>query len=395
MPFHDVIIIGAGAAGLMCAIEAGRRGRRVLVLDHAEAPGEKIRISGGGRCNFTNRSVTPDNFLSQNPRFCISALSRYTQHDFIALVERHGIAYHERAWGQLFCDDTAQQITDMMLTECRSAGVKVQVRTRVVNLTQKDANFRVNTGQEVLNCDSVVIATGGPAIPQIGATGWGYEIAKQFTIPVVQPEAALVPLKFDVSMLRRFQPLSGNTLNVLASCNGQQFEEALLFTHRGVSGPAILQISSYWHAGDVLSINLVPDQDSGALLAILKEKQETRPKLELQTALSHLLPKRLAQCLCEEGGYPGRLAELSNKKLQRIADAVQDWSFIPGGTEGFRKAEVTRGGVDTNALSSRSLESLAVPGLYFIGEVVDVTGHLGGFNFQWAWSSGYAAGQAV
>jgi predicted Rossmann fold flavoprotein len=392
MPTYDVIIIGAGAAGLMCAIEAGKRGRRVLVLDHAKAPGEKIRISGGGRCNFTNRSVTPDNFLSNNPRFCISALRRYTQHDFIALVEKHGITYHERAWGQLFCDHSAQQITNMLLTECRDAGVKIRLKTRVEHMTQREAGFQLDIGQAVLSCAAVVIATGGPAIPQIGATGWGYEVAKQFGMAVVQPEAALVPLKFRPDMLHRFQTLSGNALNVVASCNGQQFEEALLFTHRGVSGPAILQISSYWQTGDEVAVNLVPDQD---VLRILKEKKQRQPKQELRTALATIVPKRLAHCLCEGAEYDGRLAEAADKKLRHIAQRIHNWCFIPSGTEGFRKAEVTRGGVDTDGLSSRTFESKTVPGLYFIGEVVDVTGHLGGFNFQWAWSSGYAAGQSV
>ena len=392
MPSCDVIIIGAGAAGLMCAMEAGKRGRRVLVLDHAKAPDEKIRISGGGRCNFTNRSVTPDNFLSKNPRFCISALRRYTQHDFIALVEKHGIAYHERAWGQMFCDHSAQQITTMLLAECREAGVQVQVKTRVENITQHAGGFQLDIGQEALSCTAVVIATGGPSIPQIGATGWGYEIAKQFGMPVVQPEAALVPLKFNPDMLRRFQALSGNALNVVASCNGQQFEEALLFTHRGVSGPAILQISSYWQIGDEVTVNLVPDQD---VFSILKDKKHSQPKQELRTALSAIFPKRLAHCLYEDAQYDGRLAETADKKLRHLANHMQDWRFIPSGTEGFRKAEVTRGGVDTDGLSSQTFESRTVPGLYFIGEVVDVTGHLGGFNFQWAWSSGHAAGQAV
>ena len=392
MPSYDVIIIGAGAAGLMCAMEAGKRGRRVLVLDHAKAPGEKIRISGGGRCNFTNRSVTPDNFLSNNPRFCISALRRYTPYDFITLVEKHAIAYHERAWGQLFCDHSAQQITTMLLAECREVGVQVQVKTRVENITRNGDGFQLDTGQETLNCTSVVIATGGPCIPQIGATDWGYKIARQFGMRVVHPEAALVPLKFSPDMLRRFQTLSGNALNVVASCNGAQFEEALLFTHRGVSGPAILQISSYWQTGDEVAVNLVPHQD---VFSLLKDKKHSQPKQELRTALSAIVPKRVVHCLCEGPEYDGRLAEMADKKLRHIANRLHDWRFIPSGTEGFRKAEVTRGGVDTDGLSSQTFESKTVPGLYFIGEVVDVTGHLGGFNFQWAWSSGYAAGQAV
>ena len=392
MPSYDVIIIGAGAAGLMCAIEAGKRGRRVLVLDHARAPGEKIRISGGGRCNFTNRSVTPDNFLSNNPRFCISALQRYTQDDFIVLVEKHGIAYHERAWGQLFCDDSAQQIIDLLLAECRQAGVRVQVRTRVKSLTHSDGRFRLDIGSERLTCQAVVIATGGPSIPKIGASGWGYEVAKQFGLPVVSPRAALVPLTFDTEMLQRFKSLSGIALNVIAQCRQQQFEEALLFTHRGLSGPAVLQISSYWEEDQEISINLAPGQD---VFALLKEKKTSQPKQEIHTALSPLLQKRLAQCVCDGVGCAGRLADTSHKKLQHLAQAVHDWRFVPGGTEGFRKAEVTRGGVDTDALSSQTFEAKTVKGLYFIGEVVDVTGHLGGFNFQWAWSSGYAAGQYV
>lgn len=392
MSSYDVVIIGAGAAGLMCAMEAGKRGRRVLVLDHAKAPGEKIRISGGGRCNFTNRYVSPENFLSKNPRFCISALQRYTQDDFIALVEKHGIAYHERAWGQLFCDDSAQQIIDLLLAECREAGVRVQVRTSVANLTQGDDGFQFDIGHQVLTCTSVVIATGGPSIPKIGATGWGYEIAKQFGIPVVPPRAALVPFTFNAEMSQRFKCLSGIALNVIATCQRQQFEEALLFTHRGISGPAVLQISSYWNDGEELVINLAPDQD---VFTVLKEKKADQPKQEIHTALSQILQKRLAQCVCEEVGFQGRLADMSHKKLQHLAQAVHGWRFVPSGTEGFRKAEVTKGGVDTDALSSQTFASKTVKGLYFIGEAVDVTGHLGGFNFQWAWSSGYAAGQYV
>jgi len=389
---YDVIIIGAGAAGLMCAIESGKRGRKVLLLDHAKSVGEKIRISGGGRCNFTNMHATPDDYLSKNPYFCVSALKRYTQYDFIDLVEKYNIAYHEKTLGQLFCDGSAKQIINMLVSECESVGVEILVNKEVKNISKTDEGFSIDiTGaNEKQSSTSVVIATGGPSIPKMGSTGWGYDIAKKFGLNIISPQAALVPFTLDKQTISDPKILSGISLEVIASCNNRSFREGLLFTHRGLSGPAILQISSYWNKGDIVSINFAPDLD---MIAELKRMKDTLPKQEIQKYLTTILPKRLAVNICERYNYKGNFADLSNKQIQKIADSINKWEIIPNGTEGYNKAEVTIGGVDTNELSSKTFEAKKVQGLYFIGEVVDVTGHLGGFNFQWAWSSGHAAGQ--
>jgi predicted Rossmann fold flavoprotein len=393
---YDVVIIGAGGAGLMCAIEAGKRGRRVLVLDHAQTIGEKIRISGGGRCNFTNLNTAPENFLSENPRFCISALAGYTQHDFVALVQKHGIAFHEKTLGQLFCDGSSRQIVDMLLAECREAGVTIRTGTSVARYAKADAGFVLETDQGSFACASLVIATGGKSIPKIGATGFGYDVARKFGIAVVTPRPALVPFTFGEDLRRRFQGLSGVSVDAVVRCGKASFAEALLFTHRGLSGPAILQISSYWRDGQEITIDLAPGTD---VFAYLRRARTERPRQSLGTALAALLPKRLAEhILAGLGGSSGpdvRMGDTPDRHLKAVAAAVSDWRVVPSGTEGFRTAEVTAGGVDTRALSSKTFECRAVPGLYFVGEVLDVTGHLGGYNFQWAWSSGYAAGQYV
>ncbi len=376
---YDTIIIGAGAAGLMCAGIASQRGKKVLVLDHAKSPGEKIRISGGGRCNFTNIHAAPEHFLSENPRFCISALKRFTQQDFIALVKKHKIAHHEKTLGQLFCDDSSQQIIDMLLAECSAA--TLQMNTPVRQFT-KDAGGMFHVDNHTAN--TVVIATGGLSIPKMGATGWGYDIAKQFSIKTVPTRAGLVPFTLTPAL----EELAGVSAHSIISCHKKQFEEAMLFTHRGLSGPAMLQISSYWKEGDAITMNLLPHQD---LFTLLKNAKIARPKQDVQTVLAEYLPKRLVHTRVTAG----KLADLPHTTLQHIADSLQRWQIKPTNTEGYRTAEVTLGGVSTDALSSTTMETKSVPGLYFIGEVVDVTGHLGGFNFQWAWSSGYAAGVAV
>lgn len=388
----DVIIIGAGAAGLMCAIEAGKRGRRVRVFDHATKIGEKIRISGGGRCNFTNLHASKDDFISQNPRFAISALKRFSQHDFIKMVEGHGIAWHEKTLGQLFCDDSSSQILDMLLEESRKAAVTIRPETTIESIRKEGPRFILETSQGQQQAERLVIACGGKSIPKIGATGFGYQIAEQFGLNIIPPRPALVPLTFNDQTLQGLKPLAGISLNALVKHGKVSFEEGLLFTHRGLSGPSILQISSYWREGDEISINLLPHED---LFALLKEAKTSKPKQEIQTALSHYLPKKLTDWVLGQCAVTGRLADLSDKKLRMIADQVQHWRIKPAGTEGYRTAEVTAGGVDTKELSSKTMEANAVPGLYFIGEVVDVTGHLGGFNFQWAWSSGHACGQYV
>lgn len=390
---YDTVIIGGGAAGVFCAIEAGRRGRRVLLLEKSKAVGEKIRISGGGRCNFTNIHTSPANYLSNNPHFCVSALKRYTPSDFIALIERHKIAYHEKTLGQLFCDGSAKQIIAMLLAECEAAGVTIMLNSDVAEVSRLDDGFKVElVNESAFTTSSLVIATGGPSIPKMGATGWGYEIARQFGLNIIPPRAALVPFTLEEGILEKLKPLSGVSLEVIATCNQQHFREGMLFTHRGLSGPAILQISSYWNDGDALILNLAPDTD---LLETLKAFRQTNPKQTMEKALAQMLPKRLANYICNEYGHQKPLAEHSNQMLQEVADLVCAWKVIPNGTEGYRTAEVTLGGVDTDELSSKTFEAKKVPGLYFIGEVVDVTGHLGGFNFQWAWSSGHAAGQYV
>jgi predicted Rossmann fold flavoprotein len=390
MKSYDVIILGAGAAGLMCAGVAAKRGRSVLVLEQARHPGEKIRISGGGRCNFTNLHTSPANFLSENPRFCRSALSGYTQHDFIALVGKYRIAWHEKARGQLFCDGSSRQIIELLLEECRGAQLRPGVRVSAI--TKSEDGFVVATDQGEFRCGSLVVATGGPSIPKMGSSGFGYKIAEQFGLKIVPPRAALVPLTFDATMLAQFKDLSGISVDAIVSCGNTRFDEALLFTHRGLSGPAILQISSYWRAGDDIVVDMAPDID---ILALLKQLRRDHPRQELATALTGLLPKRLAQTIADRIAGAGRLADFSDKVLMNAAAAVKQWHVRPNGTEGYRTAEVTLGGVDTTELSSKTFEAKSVPGLYFIGEVVDVTGHLGGFNFQWAWSSGYAAGRYV
>lgn len=389
---YDVVVLGGGAAGLMCAGVAGARGRSVAVIEQAKRPAEKIRISGGGRCNFTNLHTTPANFLSRNPHFCKSALSGYTQHDFIALVEKYRIAYHEKTRGQLFCDESAQQIIDMLLDECGAAHVALHLGTKISSIEKSESDFSVITDRGEIHAQSLVVATGGPSIPKMGSSGFGYKVAEQFGLKIVPPRAALVPLTFDEVLLARLRDLAGVAVETVVSCNGTQFDEAMLFTHRGLSGPAILQISSYWRDGDDIEIDMAPGVD---VLAALKEMRRDHPRQELATSLARLVPARLAQMIAEAGGTISRMADLSDKQLQAVTALVSQWRVTPRGTEGYRTAEVTLGGVDTAELSSKTFESKSVPGLFFIGEVIDVTGHLGGFNFQWAWSSGFAAGQNV
>jgi len=389
---HDLIIIGGGAAGLMCAIEAGKRGRRVLLIEHANRVGKKILMSGGGRCNFTNLHASPQNFLSANPHFCKSALARYTQWDFIALVERHRIAYHEKELGQLFCDESSKQIVRMLLDECEAASVRIETDCTVLAVARADAGYVLETSLGRVTADALVIATGGLSIPKMGATGFGYALARQFGHSLRPTRAALVPLTLSGRPQEQYADLSGIALPVEASANGQTFRAGLLFTHRGLSGPAILQISSYWQPGDALSLDLLPEDDAAAWL--LREQAE-RPALELKTMLAERLPKRLAQRLCEIA-WPSRpLRQYRPAELRIIGGQLKAWTIAASGTEGYRTAEVTLGGVDVDELSSTTMESRLLPGLYFIGEVVDVTGHLGGFNFQWAWASGVAAGKAI
>jgi predicted Rossmann fold flavoprotein len=389
---YDVIILGAGAAGLMCAAVAGRQGKRVLVLEQSRQPAEKIRISGGGRCNFTNLHTSPANFLSQNPRFCRSALSGYTQRDFIAMVERYGIAWHEKTRGQLFCDGSSRQIIDMLLEECRKAHAQLRLGVRISAVSKNESGFVVVSDQGEFRGRSLVVATGGPSIPKMGSSGFGYKIAQQFGLAIVPPRAALVPLTFDAALLARFKDLTGVSVDAVVSCGKTDFDEALLFTHRGLSGPAILQISSYWREGHDIVVDMAPGIDA---LAALKRLRGDHPRQEMATALAGFLPKRLASIIAGGIGGPPRLADFSDKLLVNAAAAIKQWRVRPNGTEGYRTAEVTLGGVDTSGLSSKTFEATSVPGLYFIGEVVDVTGHLGGFNFQWAWSSGHAAGLHV
>jgi predicted Rossmann fold flavoprotein len=391
MASYDVIIIGAGAAGLMCAISAGRRGRRVLLIDHAEKAGAKILISGGGRCNFTNIHTGPEKFLSENPHFCKSALGRYKPADFIALVDRHSIAWHEKTLGQLFCDQSSHQIVAMLLAEADDAGAELCLSTSVTSLTRKD-EFEVATTSGDFAAPALVLATGGPSIPRMGASGFAYDTARRFGLKIITPRPALVPFTLGAEDGDLVPGLAGVSLPSIASIGKRRFEEAMLFTHRGLSGPSVLQISSYWKAGDTVLFDLMPGQDTEALL--LARKQE-RPKAELKTILGEMLPSRLAQALCQQRFDNRPMNELADKKLREIAGLLKRWPFKPSGTEGFAKAEVTAGGIDTGELSSRTLEANSVPGLYAIGEAVDVTGWLGGYNFQWAWASGWCAGQAV
>ena len=393
MAGYDVIVIGAGAAGMMCAGVASQRGRRVAILDHAKSPGEKIRISGGGRCNFTNRNASPAQFISANSRFCISALSRYTQQDFIALIERYGIAYHEKTLGQLFCDGSAQQVIDLLLSEMRQGEVQLHLGTKVERIEKTAEGFllHLSSGDD-MRCRSLVIATGGKSIPKMGASDFGYRAAAQFGLGIVPTRPALVPLTFDAALLKRLNALSGVATQAQVRHGRTSFEEALLFTHRGLSGPVILQISSYWRDGDAIEVSLLPGQDA---FALLRAARTEHGKQAPQTFLSALLPRRLAKDIVDAEGCAGNLADLSDAKLRALANAINDWRIVPSGSEGYRTAEVTAGGVDTKGLNSTSMEAKAVPGLYFIGEVVDVTGWLGGYNFQWAWSSGWCAGKAV
>ncbi len=390
---RDVVVVGAGAAGMMCAAQAGQRGRSVLVVDHAKAPGEKIRISGGGRCNFTNLHASPENFLSQNPHFCISALRRYTARDFVALVDRYGIAYHEKTLGQLFCDGSAQQIVDLLLSEMRAANAELRLATTIADVAKTPDGFRLTTaGGDQIECRSLVVATGGKSIPKMGATDFGYRLAARFGVAVTETRPALVPLVFDQKMLASLTPLAGVGVDARVRCGDTAFDEAMLFTHRGLSGPAILQISSYWREGEDIVIALLPAVD---VFDQLRSARKANGRQLLATRLGELLPKRLARTIADEEGAMGTLGDAADALLRRIAERVNAWRVRPSGTEGYRTAEVTLGGIDTKALDSKTMAAKAVPGLYFIGEVVDVTGWLGGYNFQWAWSSGWCAGQAV
>ena len=389
---YDVLVIGAGAAGLMTAIVAGRRGRRVLVVDHANRAGKKILMSGGGRCNFTNTNTTPANFLSANRHFCKSALARYTPWDFIAMVDRHKIKWHEKSPGQLFCDESSKLIVRMLLDECASAGVRVETGCAVSRLRATDTGFGADTALGHVRCQSLVVATGGLSIPSLGATGFGYEIARQFGHAVLPLRAGLVPLTLSGKHQERFDGLSGVALPVEARVGDASFRDAMLFTHRGLSGPSILQVSSYWEPGADLRLDLLPGIDaSDALLAGRAE----RPAAELKTVLSGLLPRRLAERLCEIWLQNRPMRQFRDAELREIGAQLADWPVVASGTEGYRTAEVTLGGVDTDEVSSSTMMSRRQPGLYFVGEVLDVTGHLGGYNFQWAWASGNAAGQAV
>jgi hypothetical protein len=385
----DVIVIGAGAAGLFCASRAGRRGRSVLVIERAEKVGKKILISGGGRCNFTNLYAAADNYLSARPNFHKSALARYTPADFIALVERHGIAYHEKKLGQLFCDTSSREIVQLLLDECAEAGAQIRVNCEVRRVRKNDS-FIIETSQGSFESSALVVATGGLSIPQMGATDFGCRLARQFGLRLIEPQPALVPLTLGAADLQSLSQLSGISVEALVSCRGQEFRENILLTHRGLSGPAILQISSYWNAGDTLTIDLLPDQNARALLL-----DNRRENISLPTLLSQHLPQRFARAWTALSAQAKPLRQFTARELENIAQRLHEWQVRPNGTEGFGKAEVTKGGVDTDELSSKTMEARKVPGLYFIGEVVDVTGWLGGYNFQWAWASGYAAGQYV
>ena len=387
METFDVVILGGGAAGLMCAITAGRRGRRVLLLDHAEEVGKKILISGGGRCNFTNIHTAPDRFLSNNPHFCKSALSRYTPRDFLALVEKHRIAWHEKTLGQLFCDGSARAIVAMLLAECAAAGVTVRVGQRIRDVTRAET-FRVETEDGDILAGSVVLATGGLSIPKMGATGFSHDVARRFGLSLAPPRPGLVPLTLASAELARTQALSGVSLDVIARCGKRTFREAMLFTHRGLSGPAMLQISSYWREGEAITFDLLPDADP----AFLQTRKRTRPKAALRTLLGEVLPQRLANFFLPAEIAAKAAGDVPDKVLAALGAQVKAWRAAPAGTEGYAKAEVTLGGVDTAGLSSQTMMARDVPGLFVIGEAVDVTGWLGGYNFQWAWASGVCAG---
>jgi len=387
---YDVIIIGAGAAGLMAAIQAGKRGRRVLVIDHSKKIGEKIRISGGGRCNFTNLNCNASKFISNNPKFAISALKRFTQIDFINLIKKHNIKYHEKKLGQLFCDGSAKQIIDMLLLECEQNNVIISSNTQVDDIQREDKKYLVFNNEKKYISESIIIATGGLSIPKIGASGFGYGIAKKFKINVIETYPALVPLTFSDKLLSMCKELTGLSLESSISCNKIKFDEGMLFTHRGLSGPSILQISSYWKLNDMIEINLLPAIN---LFNYLTDKKVTNPKANINNLISEILPKRLASILCTNNNLNVNISEIPDSLLKKFSNTINAWTIKPVGSEGYRTAEVTRGGVDTKELSSKTMMSNSHPGLFFIGEVVDVTGHLGGYNFQWAWSSGYVAGQ--
>ena len=387
---YDVIIVGAGAAGMMSAIEAGKRGRKILLVDHSKKIGEKIRISGGGRCNFTNIHTEANKFISQNPKFVISALNQYTQNDFINLIKKHNIKFHEKKLGQLFCDESAQQIVDLLLLECENAKVVLKKEIMITDIDKKEEQYFITTNSNQYYSDSLIIATGGLSIPKIGASNFGYEVAKKFNLDIIETLPALVPLTFSEKILGICKELTGLSVEAVVSFKKTFFEEGMLFTHRGLSGPSILQISSYWKLGDNININLTPKLN---IFKSLEEKKKLNPKQDIGLIISEILPKRLAQIICKENEVSGNICELSSKKLKQLSDSINTWVINPTGSEGYRTAEVTLGGINTNELSSKTMMVKKHPGLFFIGEVVDVTGHLGGYNFQWAWSSGFVAGQ--
>ena len=387
---YDVVIIGAGAAGMMSAIECGKRGRKTLLIDHSKKIGEKIRISGGGRCNFTNLNATPIKYISKNPSFIISALNQYNQEDFIDLVKKYKIKYHEKKLGQLFCDNSAQEIIDMLLNECKLANVVLKIDTKVIEVSYKDKIFITRDNSKTYLSSSLIVATGGLSVPKIGASKFGYDLAKQFNLNVIDTVPALVPLTFNEKILNKCKLLAGVSANAIISLKKTLFEEGMLFTHRGLSGPSILQISSYWKEGESLNIDLCPEKN---IFNFLLNKRNTSPKQSINSIISSFLAKRLATIICEENEITGNIGELSNKNIKKLSDSINNWIVEPIGTEGYKTAEVTLGGVDTNELSSKTMMCKKHPGLFFIGEVVDITGHLGGYNFQWAWSSGFVAGQ--
>lgn len=389
----DTLVIGAGAAGLMCAATAAKRGLSVLVIDHAKQAGKKILISGGGRCNFTNMYTAPENFLSDNPHFCKSALSRYTQWDFLAMVDKHGIAWHEKTLGQLFCDDSAKDIVRMLMQECSDAGARVQLRTEVIAVSEQHGNYHVNTSAGAYTARNLVIATGGLSMPKLGATPFGYKLAEQFGHTIKPVRAGLVPFTLQDTDKAALADLSGVAADVVAGNQRTSFKEAMLFTHRGLSGPAMLQMSSYWYPGETLQVNLLPNENVHALI---KQAKQQQPRSSLITLFSKYLPKRMVQTLAAHGQWPTKnLADISNGELERVTELISAWPIKPNGTEGYRTAEVTIGGIDVNQVSSKTMESKLQPGLYFIGEVLDVTGWLGGYNFQWAWSSGWVCGESI
>ena len=389
MSQFNVIIIGAGAAGLMCAIEAGKKGKNVLIVDHAKIVGTKIRISGGGRCNFTNIHINPTNYLSDNPNFCISALKRFTPKDFINIVEKYNIKYYEKTLGQQFCNESSKEIVNMLLSECEKANVKIQLETSIEEIKKIENIFKIKTKDCIFKTEKIVIATGGLSIPDLRATNFGYQIAKQFGINVIPTSPALVPFIFEKSLLNHTINLAGISFDAVVFCKNKQFRESLLFTHKGLSGPAILQISSYWKNGDKITINFLPDLN---VFEYIQNERTNKPRQEIQTILIKILPKKFVDYVLCNIQYSGFIADFSNKKIKEISEFINNWTIIPNGTEGFNKAEVTLGGVDTTEISSKTFESNKISGLYFIGEVLDVTGQLGGYNLQWAWSSGYVTG---